>query len=274
MSKIIFILLLLLASFTNASSQDLNRSYHRIGLLIGGQQTRLQDQQFSPLIHRANELSGQFRYNAKYMRDNWNASLDFSTGSLFPAQFADRQIYNTTEDIEGNITFDSVFIRGQTLTGNLQVGYDYSWLQTATWEVKAGPKVRNQIMYPSTFTNLGTMNSASLLINLEVTWYSGSKTEWNAGINTPVLGWNTRFPYSGTVSLPNQTLFEAFFDGGTHFVSFGDYQQVNANLAWRYQLSHDVGIGLAYAFTWQRYLIPVSFKSYSQRLGATVDMTF
>ena len=127
---------------------------------------------------------------------------------------------------------------------------------------------------PSTFTNMGIMNSASLLINLEATWYSGSKMDWSAGINTPVVGYNTRFPYSGTVSQPNQTLFEAFFDGGTQLVSFGDYQQVNANLEWRYQLSYDVGIGLNYAFTWQQYLIPVPFRSYSQRIGATVDMTF
>ena len=270
----LFILLLLLAPITTTWAQDINRSYHRIGVLLGRQETQMQDQQFSPLIYSANEWSGQFKYNAKYNRDNWNVALDFSTGSLFPDQFADRQIYNTTEDIEGNITVDSVFIHGSTLTGSLQLGYDYSFFQSNTLDFKAGLKARNQIMYPSTFTNLGIMNSASLLINLEATWYSGSKMEWSAGINTPVVGYNTRFPYSGTVSQPNQTLFEAFFDGGTQLVSFGDYQQVNANLEWRYQLSYDVGIGLNYAFTWQQYLIPVPFRSYSQRIGATVDMTF
>ena len=129
-------------------------------------------------------------------------------------------------------------------------------------------------MYPSSFTNMGIMNSASLMVDLKANFYSGRHMLWKAGLSIPVIGFNTRFPYSGTVSTPNQTLLEAFFDGGTHFVTLDRYKQVNINLGWQLEFSSAVGIGLEYDFMWQHYTIPVTLKSYSQRLGANLHFTF
>lgn len=253
-------------------SQEHSPDFHRFGLLIGGQQTHMLDQQFSPLIHTANEFSGMLWYEAKHRRSNWNVGLNIAMGSLFPAGMAGRTLYHTTEDIEGNVTIDSTLIRGLTRTALLQAGYIHDITTSRSWMIGAGVSVRNQLMYPSTFTNMGILNSASILIHLHATLYSGRKTEWAAAINTPVAGFNTRFPYSGTVSLPNQTLIEAFFDGGTRFVLPDRYQQLNGHLTWRLAISQCTGIGLRYDFMWQRYEIPVPLKSYSQRIGTFIQI--
>lgn len=266
-----FFFILLWFPVLQGFSQETNRAYDRLGILAGWQQTRLVDQQFSPLMYKANELSFKLYYNAKHHQSNWNVSLEAATGSLFPPQFADRMLYNTTEDIDGNMTTDSFFVRGNTRTVNLQLGYAYDLVHKDAWRFSVGGSVRNQLMYPSTFVNIGIMNSASFLVTTEGTYYAGSKNELSLGINVPVIGFNTRFPYSGTVSTPNQSLLEAFFDGGTHFISFNKYTQVNVNAGWRYALSDGTGIGLQYDFMWQRYTTPVTLKQYSFRIGISVD---
>lgn len=253
-------------------AQDTARSYDRLGLLIGRQQTHLQDQQFSSLIYNANELSLQLFYDGKHKRSNWNVSFDVATGDLYPPQYANRMLYNTTEDVYGDITTDSFFVTGNTLTANFQLGYAYDLVHSGAWEVSVGADVRNQLMYPSTFVNLGIMNSASLLVAANAKWYVNKANELKLGVSFPVMGFNTRFPYSGTVSLPNQTLLEAFFDGGTQFVSFGEYNQVNASCGWRFALSPKTGLGLQYDFMWQQYAVPSILKHYATRIGATIDI--
>ena len=254
--------------------QDSLKNYSRMGMLIGGQQTKLLDQQFSPLVHRANEISVKLYYEAKHRTSNWNASIGMATGSLYPAQYGDRMLYNTTEDIDGIITIDSFFVRGTTRTLNLQFGYAYDLSHSKHWDLSVGGNIRNQLMYPTSFTNMGILNAASLLATVQSTYYAGDRNQFRIGISMPVLGFNSRFPYSGTVSLPNQTLLEAFFDGGTHFVSVDKYIQTNVNLTWRYALSDKTNIGLQYDFMWQRYAIPVTLKQYAQSIGASFELNF
>jgi hypothetical protein len=259
-----------MVQITNA--QEANTNYDRLGLLIGGQQTHLLDQQFSPLTYSANEISVKLFYEGKHHQSNWNTSIDFTTGSLFPRQYADRMLYNTTEDIEGNVTTDSFFVRGNTRTVNLQLGYAYDLIHSSDFQLNIGADVRNQLMYPSTFVNVGVMNAASLLVTTKVTWNMNPGNQFSLGVGVPVIGFNTRFPYSGTVSTPNQTLVEAFFDGGTHFVSLSDYAQANVHCGWRFALSPKTGVGLQYDFMWQRYTIPAILKQYSGRIGVTIDI--
>lgn len=255
-------------------TQDSNHRYDRLGLLVGGQQTHLLDQQFSPLIHQSNEISFRLYYDGKHNKHLWNASIDMATGALFPSQYADRMVYNTTEDVYGEITTDSFLVRGNTRTFKLQFGYAYNLLDSGAWELRIGADIRNQLMYPTSFVNLGIMNAASLLVTTEVNWHINPKNQLSLGIGVPMMGFNTRFPYSGTVSRPNQTLLEAFFDGGTHFVSLGDYNQVNVSCKWRLALTPKTGLGLQYDFMWQEYQIPVTLKQYSGRIGATIDINF
>lgn len=272
MRFILFSLLWLLA--TSGTSQEIIKAYDRIGILVGGQQTHLLDQQFSPLIYRANEISFKLYYEAEHHRSNWNASIDAATGSLYPPQYAGRMAYNTTEDIDGQITTDSFLVRGNTRTLNLQLGYAHDLVQSGPWELSVGAAVRNQLMYPTTFVNIGIMNAASLLATIKATYAFNSRNQLSLCAGIPVIGFNTRFPYSGTVSLPNQTLLEAFFDGGTQFVSLGKYSQVNVNCTWRMALSDKMGIGLQYDFMWQQYTTPALLKQYAGRIGATIDINF
>jgi hypothetical protein len=272
MKPFFFLLMWLVAQTVHA--QNITIDYDRLGLLIGGQQTHLLDKQFSPLIYSANEISLRLYYDAKHQKSSWNASLDIASGSLFPRQYADRKVYNTTEDIEGNVTTDSFFVQGNTRTVNLQLGYAHDLIQSGHWTLNLGANVRNQLMYPTTFVNLGIMNAASFVVTTRATWYLNAENEFSLGVGIPVIGFNTRFPYSGTVSRPNQTLVEAFFDGGTHFVSFGDYNQVNVNCGYRFALSPKTGIGLQYDFMWQQYTIPATLKQYTSRIGATIDINF
>jgi len=270
MRFILFSILWLLAK--PGTSQEIIKSYDRLGILIGGQQTHLLDQQFSPLIYRANEISFKFYYEAEHHLSNWIASLDAATGGLFPPQYADRLVYNTTEDIDGNITTDSFLVRGNTRSLNLHVGYAYDLVQSGPWELSMGAAIRNQLMYPTTFVNIGIMNAASLLVTVKASYAINEHHQLSLSSGIPVIGFNTRFPYSGTVSLPNQTLLEAFFDGGTQFVSFGKYNQVNVNCTWRMALSEKMGIGLQYDFMWQQFDTPALLKQYSGRIGATIDI--
>ena len=272
MRTLILFLLIIIAQA--GKSQGPARNYHQIGLLLGTQQSHMLDRQFSPLIHSADELSASLWYNASQNRSGWNVSLDISTGILFPTDLNGRKIYNTTQDLEGNITTDSILVTGKTRTAIFQIGYDYKVVNSLSWTISSGASVRDQIMYPNSFTNMGIMNSASLMFDVQATFYTGPRMSLKGGLSIPVIGFNTRFPYSGTVSRPNQTLLEAFFDGGTHFVTLDRYKQVNINLGWQLDLSSAIGIGLDYDFMWQHYTIPASLKSYSQRLGANLHLTF
>jgi hypothetical protein len=255
-----------------AVAQEANLAYNRLGLLVGGQQTHVLDQQFSPLVYRANELRLALYYEAKHHRSNWHASLEGTTGSLFPPQYADRMVYTTTEDIYGNITTDSFQVRGNTRTINLQIGYAHDLVQSGDFALSVGADVRNQLMYPTTFLNLGIMNALSLLVTTNASWFVNQDHQLSLGVGIPVFGWNTRFPYSGTVSTPNQTLTEAFFDGGTELVSLDKYSQFKARCKWRMALSSKAGVGLQYDFMWQRYTIPATLKHYSGSIGVTFDI--
>lgn len=250
------------------------QNYQRVYLQVGWQSTHLLDLQFSPLIYTAQEINAQTGYEARHLRSRWNADLSFATGSLAPAAFRDRQLYNTTEDVYGHVDVDSFIVAGHTLTGILHLGYTYDLVQSGPWALGVGLAVRNQLLYPETFTNMGLMNSASLLLAVEATYYAGSKSEIGLRLSTPVMGFNTRFPYSGTVSRPNQTLFEAFFDQGTRFVFPDEYQQVMAEARYRYALSPQTAIGLTYRFMWQRYTHPVMLKSYANSLVFHIDFSF
>jgi len=272
MKSLLFVLGCLLTQAM--AGQDSLRNYSRMGILAGAQQTKLLDQQFSPLVHRANEVSLKVYYEAKHHLSNWSASIGAATGSLYPEQYADRTLYNTTEDIDGIITTDSFLVRGTTRTLNLQLGYTYDLVHSKHWDFSLGGAVRNQLMYPTSFTNMGILNAASLMATVQTTYYAGSRNQLRFGVSVPVLGFNTRFPYSGTVSLPNQTLLSAFFDGGTHFVSVNKYIQTNLNATWRYALTAKTNIGLQYDFMWQRYAIPVPLKQYAQSIGASFELNF
>jgi hypothetical protein len=272
MRSLLFTLLCLFAQ--TVIGQDNPGDFNRLGILVGGQQTNMLDLQFSPLVHRANEISLKLFYEARHQQSNWNAALGMSTGSLFPAQYADRMLYNTTEDIDGVITTDSFIVRGNTRTLNLQFGYAYDLVQSKQWNFNVGGAVRDQLMYPTSFTNMGILNAASLLATVQATYHPDDRNQLSLALNMPVLGFNSRFPYSGTVSLPNQTLLEAFFDGGTHFVSVNKYVQTNVNCTWRYALSVKTNISLQYDFMWQRYAIPVPLKQYAQSIGASFELNF
>jgi hypothetical protein len=269
-----FLFFLLLAASVTLKAQQTNNSYHRIGILAGGQQTQLLDLQFSPLIYKANEWSAEIYFDAGHNRSDWHADLSVSRGALFPPAFADRKIYNTTEDIYGTTTTDSFFVRGNTLTAVLQFGYEYAFVQRNKWSVSAGAAFREQLMYPSTFTNAGTMNAASLLASATIKYKAGENNTLSASIAIPVAGFNSRFPYSGTVSLPNQTLLKAFFEGGTEFVFLDQYQQINVTMNYRHKLSEHWGLGAQYDFMWLHYALPLPLKSFANRFAVTLDYNF
>ena len=269
-----FLFFLLLAASVTLKAQQTNNRYHRLGLLAGVQQTQLLDQQFSPLIYRANEWSGLLYYDAGRNRSACHAAFGISHGALFPPAFADRKIYNTTEDINGTISTDSFLVHGTTLTAVMQFGYEYAFVQWNKWSLSAGASLREQLMYPSTFTNAGTMNAASLLASATIKYKAGENNTLSAAIAIPVAGFNSRFPYSGTVSLPNETLLKAFFEGGTEFVSLDQYQQINVTMNYRHKLSERWALGAQYDFMWLHYAVPVSLKSFANRFAVTLDYNF
>ena len=248
--------------------------YHRLGLQIGRQQSHVLDHQFSPLVYRANELAATLLYEGKNKSSNWHLSLQLATGALFPAQYPDRYVYNSEEDITGEITTDSFLVSGTSRTILFSTGYAHDIIRENEFELNIGASVRNQLMYPVTFVNLGILNSASLLVSTSGTWHLNSKSQFRGDFSIPVMGFNTRFPYSGTVSLPNQTLLEAFFDGGTRFVSFGQYMQINFGMSFRQMLSPKFAAGLRYDFMWQQYRHPELLRSYADSFKIALDYSF
>lgn len=268
------LLLLLLLVSQMVSAQTADSAYHRLGLAIGAQQTHILDQQFSPLTYSADELTSTLFYEGKQKSSNWQTSLGFSTGALYPQQFANRQVYNSEEDIEGNITTDSSLVRGTTRTFIFEAGYAYDIIRHEHLQINAGACVRNQLMYPETFVNLGILNAASLMLTTRATWQLGAKNRLRLDAAIPVVGFNTRFPYSGTVSRPNQTLLEAFFDGGTKFVSFGQYLQIQFGADFRTVLSPRIAAGLRYGFMWQQYRHTELMRSYAGNLSIVFDYSF
>lgn len=266
-------LLLLLLVSTGLQAQHETLLYNRIGIGLGVQQTQLLDVQFSPLVYQANEAALAFLYDGKHNRSNWNTLLSFSTGSMFLKEYADRKIYNTTEDIYGNISSDSFFVRGTTRTVNLQLGYEYDVLSKENWSLSTGIGIREQLMYPSTFVNVGIINTASVLVTATMRFHPDEKNEWSAGVSVPAIGFNSRFPYSGTVSQPKMHLLAAFFDG-TRFTSLDHYQQINLQLAYRHQLSGKWGIGAQYDFMWMHDDQPLALKLFSNGFAASIDYSF
>lgn len=272
MKTIPFYLLLLLPCI--GIGQVAADGYHRLGLEIGGQQSHVLDQQFSPLIYKADELVARLIYEGKQNRSDWHVSLQVASGGLFPAQYADRFIYNSEEEITADITTDSFLVHGTSRTLQFSLGYAHDVIRHNGFELNLGAGVRNQLMYPETFVNLGILNSASLFVSTRGTWYLNSKNQLRGELSVPVMGFNTRFPYSGTVSLPNQTLLSAFFDGGTRFVSFGQYMQINFGASFRRMLSPALAAGLRYDFMWQQYRHPEILRSYSGSFKVTLDYSF
>ncbi|MGB3077074.1 MAG: hypothetical protein WBB36_17250 [Chitinophagales bacterium] len=266
-------LMLLLLAWTALHAQDTSQHFNRLGMQLGGQQTHLLDAQFSPLIYRANEITVDLYYEGKHNRSNWKGSFSFATGTLIPPAHGDRKLYNTTEDIYGNIITDSFFVEGNTLTAVLELGYEYDVVRKASYTISAGGGIREQLMYPSTFVNLGIINTASLLAAATIHFHPDAKNDWTAGLQLPVVSLNSRFPYSGTVSQPEMKLLGAFFDG-TQFVSLGHYQQVNLQLGYHRQLSDKWRIGATYEFEWLKDNETLPLKLFSNLLVATVDYTF
>jgi len=247
--------------------------FHRLDVHVGPQQTKLVDEQFSPVVHSARELGLRIGYQSGIRRHLLDVSLDLAGGELYPKAWSDRWLYNSTEDLYGEVTTDSILLRGRTRTVTLQAGYSYAIRSTPRGSFSLGLAVRNQLMYPKSFTNMGIMNSASLVATARATRQAGTRWLISGEIMLPVIGFNTRFPYSGTVSRPNQSLFEAFFDGGTRFVSLDKYQQVQASASLQFNVSSGLAIGLRYDFQYQQYLVDAPLRSFSQRLGLAFTFT-
>jgi hypothetical protein len=263
--------LLLMFGFSNA--QDTIQKYDRLGIRFGGQQTYLTDVQFSPLIYRANEVAAGLFYDSRNNKSNWNAEFSFATGQLYPPTYKDRQLYNTTEDIYGVTSTDSFLVKGNTLSAVLQIGYSYEVVLKTKWELEGGVAIYEQLMYPSSFVNIGIMNAASLVATARFRYFQSNNHEWTVGLFFPVAGLNTRFPYNGTVSQPEMKLLAAFFDA-TKFTTLNHYQQINLRLGYRHQLSEKWGIRAEYEFLWLNDNHPLSLKQYSNHLTAALDYSF
>lgn len=254
-------------------SPPLNRK-NGIDLSLGLTKLSLLDELNSPLVYRSTPKTIRFSYQRNGAKAITRTGLMVGRGGFLPAGYKERTIYNTTYDFDGNATKDSFMLGGALLMAKIHLHYLRMITEGDKWQLHIGGGLNHHLYYPDSFVRTGYMNSFSFSLNVNVTYLMDSRNSFSGFISSPVIAYNTRFPYHSTLSHPEDKEVEMFFSQGSKLTSVHQFQQMEAGLEYRHALSKRWDLSVNYLFSRLNYQNPERIKLFYNQLQAGITLKF
>lgn len=276
----IIILLLGLAVTALAQAQDYQKRpwmalENRVGLALGIGNVKYLDQNTSPLIYRSRPKNVRLFYNLESNTFLFAFDLDLKIGSNVPKYHPSRTMYFQEEDYTGKKEDKKFPAGGSLMAGRISIGtyYKISSTQESTFKIAVGGRISNELFYPQGWTASGLFNSLSFSPEGLAQHWIDEHNSITASIHVPVVALLTRPTYDNTVSRPDKTTVEGFFEN-SRWVSPKSFLAPAFGIRYDYQFNQHWGAALNYEFGWYSIDTPQPFRATQQTLLANIYHQF
>ncbi len=251
----IIISLLLLLSFKSLGQINDSLVSRQWNIEVGYQNFRILDKNVSPLIYIANNGELSFRFQKTGEKYLWNIGGGVSIGSNQSKRFGQRSavvydhydIYGNRDSTVYNINPGLSFIQASLF-------YSYYWkLNTEKKKMYVGGIIKDNFYYGALGADTWFFNQLSISPSFRMKLFSFNKFKIDAEFSTPIFSYLLRQPYTLDPSLPVNSYFKAYLKTGSEFATINQFQQVNINIKFAYELNSGNQIGLSYYFMWMNY---------------------
>lgn len=248
---------------------------------IGYQRTWMVDKQASPLKYQTSEKTFSLGYFHTGSKEKFNVQINGALGDFFPTGYKNRQLYNPGYNSDGTNKKDSFPFAGTLYNARVKIGYltnvsnGYSVIgkENLYSNNYIGTSLNNQLFYSDNFVRTGWFNSSSVNAEYEHAAVYNTKHSFNIKISIPLFARNTRLPYHNTISSPDgDNGIKAFFNQGSRFAWFGNFQNIQLDAGYEYAVSNHVGMGIHYSGQWLHYNYEKPITLFQNNIGITASL--
>lgn len=257
-----------------AYCQDLTKQ-HQFG--VSYQNYRLIDQNYSPLIYNAHNLSLHYQYQKSTQKSIFETSAKFAIGNNQPKGIGQRTfvLEDSYYDINGNkerdeITFNP-FISFGEIAANLAY---YKPIQQSKNSLWFGGTLSETFSYSGVGADTWFFNELSLSPTLKMQYQFNNNSQLEANLSFPIAAYLVHAPYSIDPSLAKPvSYFQMFLETGSNIATINDFQKINFNTTYQLKWQNRT-IGLRYRFMYFNYNLHENrdFSAYANEFG--LIMTF
>lgn len=272
------IIILLLISCTAAVGAMAQQGKFTIGL--GYQRTWMLDKQASPLKYQTSEKTLLLGYDHKGSRGIFSAQINGALGSFFPTGFGNRQMYDPGYNDDGTPKADSFSMPGTLYNGRIKVSY-VRQVTTGYSVIKGGKlydhnyvgaSLGNQLFYSDNIVRTGWLNSSSVNAEYLHTAMLNTRHLFSIRISIPIVARNTRLQYHNTISSSNgESNIKTFFKEGSGFAWFGNFQNIQLDAGYEYNVSNHLNMGIRYFGQWLHYTKEKPINIIQNNIGITAS---
>lgn len=272
MKRAAFVLsVIMLFGFDMSFGQFNKTNQNTIGVSIGWQQLKFNDQLASPLTYKG-MVHPTFGLN--YTRQSDHTFLKIKAaggiGTANPQRFGDRDymtLINGQDSFQYKIS--SAFINANiegTFMKRINPTHPGNF---AYW---VGGTVNEQAYYADEVANFPwVINTIDLAPSFKLDYAINPKQSITLKIDFASIGVITRSVYSLFAKSSKDKNVPAFFKQGTRIASVNKYQRVNLELDYKYYASNRVIIGGTYSAKWFHYTYPMDLKGMDNRFNINLD---
>lgn len=272
---------IILLSIACALGVKATAQQNKFTLGLGYQRTWMLDKQASPLKYQTSEKTIILGYDYTGSKGIFSAQVNGALGDFFPTGFKDRQMYDPGYNDDGTPKKDSSFMPGTLYSGRIKVSY----LRQATSGYNVigkgslyshnyfGASLNNQLFYSDNIVRTAWLNSASFNAEYLHTAMLNTKHYFNIKISVPLFAENTRLPYHNTIASPTgESNIKTFFKQGSRFAWLADFQNIQVDAGYEYNISNHWSVGIKYFGQWLHYAKEKPINLFQNNIAITTSL--
>ena len=272
------ILILVLASMVGVKAMA---QENKFTLGVGYQRTWMLDKQASPLKYQTSEKTILLGYDHTGSKGIFGAQINGALGDFFPTGFKGRQMYDPGYNDDGTPKKDSSYIPGTLYNGRIKIsyvrqatsGYNVIGKEKLYSHNYYGASLNNQLFYSNNIVRNGWLNSASFNGEYMHTALLNTNHFFSIKISIPLFAENTRLPYHNTISSPiGESNIKTFFREGSRFAWFGNFQNIQIDAAYEYNISNHWSMGVRYFGQWLHYSKEKPINLFQNNIAITTSL--
>lgn len=257
-----------------AYCQDLTK-VHQFG--FGYQNYRLIDQNYSPLIYHAHNLSLDYQFQKTKQKSIFETSANLAIGNNQPKGIGQRTfiLEDSYYDINGNkerdeITFNPFISFGQI---HANVAYYKPIKQNSNNSLWLGGSADEVFTYSGVGADTWFFNELSVSPTLKWKHQFQQNAQLETNLSFPIAAYLVHAPYSVDPSLAKPVSYvQMFLETGSNIATINDFQKVNFNTTYQFEWQNRT-IGLRYSFMYFNYNLYENrdFSAYTNEFGVVMN---
>ena len=271
MQKVYSLIFLLLFAFKISYSQFNKANQNSLGLSIGIQNLKFNDQLASPLIYKAKSFP---LVGLNYTRQNANTYMRYKIsvgqGKASPDKFGARQYKTKWSDKDSfQYTVSSVFINANIEGTFLK---RISLANSGNFAYWLGGTINEQAYYADQVANFNWLiNSATIAPTARVDYNYNPNQSISLKVDFAALSLVTRTIYGLFAKSNVDKNVPAYFKQGTHLQTVDKFQHINIEVEYKYYASKRVIIGGSYIARWFHSSYPMDVNGIDSRFNVNFD---